>query len=189
MDLLLVDGSNVCHYLLINSLLNLMRHIQKKKLRYYGRGVVCCSCFHTCKCAGEYRKHLSNCLRYKAGVLNMPTIEKRLQFTNWKAHWFASVVTYFDLESLVEPVILSSDEVIQNTEATKIIHLADCLMGLQHYSQDQLFVLKERSENCLKNIPEALQLIANGFWARRQSRRYFKGYIPVRAHEVASCWI
>ena len=120
----------------------------------------------------------------------MPSENKnKVKFSNYKARWFAPVVIYFDLESLIQPLAQCCQE-SQNTETTELHKPCGfCLVGVEHGNTEPLFVQLDRSEDCMEKLIKALETIAREFHARKQTHRYFTGTAPIDPDEIIDCWI
>ena len=106
------------HYVLIKNLITPIKHVQKKVS--WVRETVCPSRFHICVTEALYKNHLSNCRKHDSAVINKPNGRKEsLAFRNFYALWFVPVVIYFDVESLIQPVI-SCANTAQSTEVVEI---------------------------------------------------------------------
>ena len=120
----------------------------------------------------------------------MPSENKnKVKFSNYKARWFAPVVIYFDLESIIQPVAQCCQE-SQNTETTELHKPCGfCLVGVEHERKEPMFIQLERSEDCIEKLVKALETIAREFYQRKQSHRYFTGEAPIDPDEIIECWI
>ena len=187
-DLLLVDDGQEYHYVLIKDLLRLVC-IVKGTVSLAGR-ILCRNCFHVCMSQETYQRHRASCLNHEPAVIKMPKPEKKkLEFKNFAARWFAPVVLYFDLESLIQPLYGCSNK-NQSTEVIEIHRPSGfCLVGIEHGNPDPIFLQLERSEDCMVKFVDALQRIAVQVNAKKQSHRYYKDYIPERPQSAQFCWI
>ena len=103
-DLLLVDDGQEYHYVLILDLLKLVNLI-KGTTSLFPR-VLCRNCFHIRTDENVYKRHQISCLHHEPAVVKMRQPEKnRLKFKHLGARWFAPVVIYFDLESILQPLV------------------------------------------------------------------------------------
>ena len=102
----------------------------------------------------------------------MPSENKnKVKFSNYKTRWFAPVVIYLDLESLIQPLDQCCQE-SQNTETTELHKTCGfCLVGVEHGNTEPLFVQLDRSEDCMEKLIKALETIAREFHARKQTHR------------------
>ena len=175
-DLLLVDDGQEYHYVLITDLLRLVNLV--KGTGALGTRQLCRNCFHICMNQETYQRHRASCLNHEPAVIIMPKPEKnKLKFTNVAARWFAPVVIYFDLESLLQPVIGCANKA-QSTAVTEIHRPSGfCLVGIEHGNPDPIFLQLERSEDCMVKFVDALQRIALQVHTKKQSHRYYTIYI------------
>ena len=157
-DLLLVDDEQEYHYILILDLLRLASMV--KGTTTLNHRVVCRNCFHIFMNESTYRRHQISCLQHEPAVVKMPKPEKnKLKFTNLGARWFAPVVIYFDLESIIQPVA-GCQKAKQQTTITEIHQPSGfCLVGIEHGNPNPIFMQLERSENCMEKFVEALEKI------------------------------
>ena len=187
-DLLLVDDGQEYHYVLILDLLRLVNLIKGTTSLF--QRVLCRNCFHICTDETVYKRHQVSCLHHEPAVVKMPPPEKnRLKFKNLGARWFAPVVIYFDLESILQPLAGCQKE----NEATSISELHKpsgfCFVGIEHGNPTPIFMQLERSENCMEKFIEALEKIAHEMNTRKQNHRYFSDALPERPQEAQFCWI
>ena len=105
------------------------------------------------------------------------------------ARWFAPVVIYFDLESILQPLAGCQKE----NESTSISELHKpsgfCFVGIEHGNPTPIFMQLDRSENCMEKFIEALEKIAHEMNTRKQNHRYFSDALPERPQEAQFCWI
>ena len=187
-DLLLVDDGQEYHYILIQDLLRLVSLV--KGTTSLQHRVLCRNCFHVCTNGNTYKRHQVSCLQHEPAVVKMPSPEKnKLKFKNCQARWFAPVVIYFDLESIIQPVA-GCQNVNQSTSVTEIHKPSGfCIVGIEHGNPDPVFMQLERSENCMEKFVEALQQIAQEIHQKKQRNRYFRDTVPERPQEAQLCWI
>ena len=187
-DLLLVDDGQEYHYILIQDLLRLVNLV--KGTTTLQHRVLCRNCFHVCTNGNTYKRHQVSCLQHEPAVVKMPSPEKnKLKFKNWQARWFAPVVIYFDLESIIQPVA-GCQNVTQSTSVTEIHKPSGfCIVGIEHGNPDPVFMQLERSENCMEKFVDALQKIAQEIHEKKQNNRYFRDTVPERPQEAQLCWI
>ena len=187
-DLLLVDDGQEYHYILILDLLRLVSMVKGTTTLY--QRVLCKNCFHICMNENTYRRHQISCLQHEPAVVKMPTPEKnKLKFANLGARWFAPVVIYFDLESIIKPVA-GCQNAKQQRSITEIHQPSGfCLIGIEHGNPNPVFMQLERSENCMEKFVGALEKIAQEMYQKKQSNRYFRDSVPERPQEAQLCWI
>ena len=169
-DLLLVDDGQEYHYILILDLLRLVSLV--KGTTTLTHRVLCRNCFHVCMNESTYKRHRISCLQHEPAVVKMPLPEKnKLKFKNWPSRWFAPVVIYFDLESIIQP-LAGCQNANQSTSVTEIHKPSGfCIVGIEHGNPDPVFIQLERSENCMEKFVEALQKIAQEIHEKKQNNR------------------
>ena len=102
-DLLLLEDGVTHHYVLITNLKNLISNISGRCGSTRER--LCRNCFHICSTQEVLDRHLPGCIENDAAIIELPSKEKnKMEFGNYKARWFAPVVIYFDLESIIQPI-------------------------------------------------------------------------------------
>ena len=187
-DLLLVDDGQEYHYILIQDILRLVSNVKGTTTLY--QRVLCRNCFHICMNESTYKRHRISCLQHEPALVKMPTPEKnKLKFKNFGARWFAPVVIYFDLESIIKPVA-GCQNANQSSSITEIHQPSGfCLVGIEHGNANPIFMQLERSENCMEKFVEALEKIAHEFHQKKQSNRYYRDPVPERPKEAQLCWI
>ena len=187
-DLLLVDDGQEYHYILILDLLRLVSLV--KGTTTLTHRVLCRNCFHVCMNESTYKRHRISCLQHEPAVVKMPLPEKnKLKFKNWPSRWFAPVVIYFDLESIIQP-LAGCQNANQSTSVTEIHKPSGfCIVGIEHGNPDPVFIQLERSENCMEKFVEALQKIAQEIHEKKQNNRYFRDTVPERPQAAQLCWI
>ena len=187
-DLLLIDDETKFHYVLITNLPLLVSRITKRRLR--PRDKLCRNCFYICSSPEVLERHCRTCLSREPAVVKMPSEkQKKVSFKNLKARWFAPIVLYFDLESLLQP--LSSCDTERQSTKTIELHTpcSYCLVAVEHNNPKPLFVHLMRSEDCITRLVKELEQIAKEVHAKKQTHRYYRGSPPVRPENVDKCWI
>ena len=85
--------------------------------------------------------------------------KNKLKFKKWPARYFAPVVIYFDLESIIQPLAGCQNG---NQSSVTEIHKPSgfCIVGIGHGNPDPVFMQLGRSENFMEKFADALQKIA-----------------------------
>ena len=96
------------------------------------REIVCRNYFLICSSKEIYEQHIVSCFNNEPGLVQMPKSEKnKMKFTNFQARWFALIVIYFNLESLIQPV----SACLQDGEKTTTFDIQKgcgfCLLGVE----------------------------------------------------------
>ena len=150
-DLLLLADGLTHHYVLITNLKNLIYRVKKRSLNFTEQ--LCRNCFHVCASKDVYERYPRSCLHNEPAIINLPTEQRnKVKFINYKARWFAPIVIFFDLESVIRLLAQCCQE-RQNTQ-TLALELHEpcecCLVGVEWSTETQpLFVQLERSPDCM----------------------------------------
>ena len=179
-DLLLLNDGEKFHYVLITNLMNLVSFITKRTAKSSDK--LCRNCFYICSSAEVLERHSKTCLHNEPAVVRMPSErQSKIIFRNLKARWFAPIVLYFDLESLLQPVSTCCNEK-QMTETVELHKPCSfCLVAVEYGNPEPVFVRLERSENCMSQLVTELQQIARDVYEKKRSHKYFRGRIPPEA--------
>ena len=103
LDLLLLSDDKMHHYVLITDLKGLLCSTRGILRRFASH--VCRRCFHLTSSKAQFLTHNEFCQNQKLAVTNMPLPENASKsFRGKQARWFAPVIGFFDLESLIVPV-------------------------------------------------------------------------------------
>ena len=184
-----MDDGQEYHYVLILDLLRLVNLIKGTTSLF--QRVLCRNCFHICTDENVYKRHQISCLHHRARCCENASARKknRLKIKHLGAKWVAPVVIYFDLESILQPLVGCQKE----NESTSITELHQpsgfCFVGIEHGNPTPIFMQLERSENCMEKFIEALEKIAQEMNTRKQNHRYFSDALPERPQEAQFCWI
>ena len=115
MDLLLLSDGRTHHYVLISNLMSVICKVRGRT--YRDRNILCRNCFHVCSSLNSMRVHQQICMEHDPAVIRMPT-EKVVKFKNVPAESLLPYVIYFDMESLIVPVLTVQNK--ESTSSTKI---------------------------------------------------------------------
>ena len=168
--------------------MNLVSFIIKRTARSSDK--LCRNCFYICSSAEVLERHSRSCLDNEPAVVRMPSErQSKMTFKNLKARWFAPIVLYFDLESLLQPVSTCCNEK-QMTETIELHKPCSfCLVAVEYGNPEPVFVRLERSENCMSQLVTELQQIARDVYEKKRSHKYFRGRIPQKPESALECWI
>ena len=122
------------------------------------RKIVCRNCFHTCSSKELYERHFVSRFNNEPALIQMPKPEENnIKVTNIQGRWFAPIVIYFDLESLIQPVsgCLQDGEKATTIEIHKACRF--CLVGVEHGNPTPVLVQVDRSEDCMRKLVVALK--------------------------------
>jgi len=189
MDLLLLSDGSAYHYVLILDLKNLINHV--KGLEYRADSKVCRNCFHMCFSPDAYQRHVSYCYTNEPAAIKMPSIEKcKLHFKNCQARWFAPIVIYFDLESVIKPTSTCSNN--PSSSSTEVIEVHEpcgyCLVVVEHGSSTYKHFSIDRSPVCMQNFAREIEMLAKDIYGYKQTFRYVQ---PTDANDdsATNCWL
>ena len=99
--ILLLEDGFTHHYVLIANLKTLICSVKKGTNNYK---ILCRNCFHISAIPDVY-VNLRSCLYNEPAIIRMPSENKnKVKSGKYKARWFAPVVIYFHLESLIQPL-------------------------------------------------------------------------------------
>ena len=109
LDLLLLSDGTMHHYVLITNIKGLIH--KYKQIIQRADNHLCRNCFHLSTSLGRHEKLEQICHQNTQAIIRMPKTEQRnFEFKNVQARWFAPIVGFFDLKSIIEPVADSSQE-------------------------------------------------------------------------------
>ena len=101
LDLLLLSDGQMHHYVLIRNLHNLIHRVRERVPRI--ENYLCRNCFHVSTSKERYNNHIGFCQQNKQAVVKMPQ-ETSFNYKRIQSRWFAPIVGFFDLESIIESV-------------------------------------------------------------------------------------
>ena len=103
LDLLLLSDGSMHHYVLITNIRGLIHKYLGKHQRVDNH--LCRNCFHISTSLDRHGRHEEICHQNTQAIIKMPKVEQQnFEFKNVQARWFAPIVGFFDLESIIEPV-------------------------------------------------------------------------------------
>ena len=125
-----------------------------KQRRPQSNDKICRNCFHICSTVA-YNNHHASCVKFEAATIEMPSEDKKqLTFRNFNAPAHASVVVYFDLESIIVP----TSTTVNINSATKALEKHEpcgfCFVIIKHGSALPVHVEIDRSRTCMKKLAE-----------------------------------
>ena len=190
LDLLLLSDGTMHHYVLIRSLKSLVHKVRKRVLRIDNH--LCRNCFHVCSSKARYEKHISCCQEKKPAIVRMPAENKNFfTFRKLQARWFAPVVGFFDLESIIEPVTTCRNDPQLSDSRFFEIH-KPCSYALLFIAQGQeepFHFEGERGPGVMQQFVESLEKMAKTIYFKKQQNRYFDGIPTIARTNVENCWI
>ena len=189
-DLLLITDGERYHYVLITSLVNLVRKVQGRQID--ARAKICHNCFHVCSNNETLQKHEKLCYQFETCQVLLPEPDSNsLAFKKFQAKTALPLVVYFDQESIIVPV--SSVEQNPQTSGTRVLdkHIPSgyCYVAISHGSPNLEFFHLYRGGRLHASFCEA-----NGDTSKRYLRKKAKTQVLHRSiwtsKELAThCWI
>ena len=139
---------------------------------------MCRNCFHICSSHEIYQRHLDNCLHFEAAEVIMPKNDhKRLSCNNYQTRWFAPVVVYFDLESLLVQVSDESEQFVIGQRTNVLEHHKACgfaIAAIEHGKTKPLHFHLERSETCIVKLLQVFHDLAKDIhYGKRRHTSFF----------------
>ena len=132
------------HYVLIRNLRSLVHRVRERVLRTDNH--LCRNCFHVCSSKERHDKHIGFCQQNRPPVVRMPQ-ERTFKYKKIQSRWFAPIVGFFDLESIIESVSGCGNNPKQ--AETRIIEIhKPCSYALLFVAQGRAFSFRmcERSK-------------------------------------------
>ena len=188
MDLLLLSDGQMHHYVLIRNLRSLIHKVKERVVRTDNH--ICRNCFHVCTSKERYEKHLELCWKNKPAIVRMPK-NTTFVYKKFQSRWFAPIVGFFDLESIIEPVSGCQNNPTKSETRTIEIH--------KPCSYAMLFVAQNQTEpfhfECLtgpkvmEQFVQSLESISKRVYSVKQQHKYFSGQPLIAKEDAANCWI
>ena len=133
MDLLLLSDGQMHHYVLIRNSRSLIHKVKERVVRADNH--ICRNCFHVCTSKERYEKHLELCWKNKPAIVRM-TKNTTYYYKKFQSRWFAPIVGFFDLESIIEPVSGCQNNPTQSETRTIEVH-KPCSYAMLFVTQNQ----------------------------------------------------
>ena len=142
------------HYVLITHLKGLIREYKQVQLRIDNH--LCRNCFHDSTSLACHEKLEQICHQNRQAIKIMPTgSQKNFQFRNVQARWFVPIVSFFDLESIIEPTHQCRNN--PNFSETQLIEyhrpcsFALLFLDLANFSSEACMNLKQSNNRMYSN--------------------------------------
>ena len=119
------------HYVLITNLVNLLQKVRGNVVNR--RGEICRNCFHIQSDLGVLVRHRELFFQHDAVRSNMPTGSSiNLSFRKL-SRYFAPIVLYFDIESLLLPIetVRNSPDKGSSENVKKHVPSGNCLVAIE----------------------------------------------------------
>ena len=125
-------------------------------------------------------------------IIKMPKVEQQnFEFKKVQARWFAPIVGFFDLESIIEPVVhnykTQQNSVIRALEEHKPCSYALLFVALNE-TKPFYFDLK-CGPNVMVEFVKSLEQIARDIYDVKQQHKNFSGEPTITKDEATMCWI
>ena len=138
----------------------------------------------------RYNKHIGFCQQNKPAVVRMPQ-KTSFVYKKIQSRWFAPIVGFFDLESIIESV--SGCRNNPQKAETRIIELhKPCSYAMLFVGQDEVEPFHfecESGAGIMSKFVESLERIAKKEHNAKQRNLYFNGEPPYSKEDAEECWI
>ena len=176
------------HYVLITNIKGLIHQYIQKKQRLDNH--LCQNCFHISTSIERHERHEEICHRNTRAIIKMPKAgQQKFELKNNQARWFAPIVRFFDLESIIEPVIGSSSNT-QNSSTTRALEEhKPCSYALLFVALNEtkpFFFDLKCGPNVMIDFVKSLEQIAKSIYDVKQ---HFSGEPSIPKREAILCWI
>ena len=187
LDLLSLSDGFMHHYVLITNIKGLMHDYIQRKQRLDNH--LCRNYFHISTSIERHERHEEICHQNTREISKMPKAEhQKLEIKNNQARWFAPIVGFFDLESIIEPVIGSSSSNTQSSSITRALEEhKPCSYALLFVALNEtkpfFFDLKCGPDVKIEFF-KSLEQIAKNFYDVKQQNKNFSGEPSITKREI-----
>ena len=190
LDLLLLSDGSMHHYVLITNIKALIHNYLGKHQRNDNH--LCRNCFHISTSLDRYERHEEICHQNTQAIIKMPKAQQQnFEFKNVQARWFAPIVGFFDLESIIEPVAdtinTQQNSVTRSLEEHKPCSYALLFVALNE-TKPFYFDLK-CGPNVMVEFAKSLEQIARDIYDVKQQHENFSGEPTITKDQASLCWI
>ena len=180
------------HYVLITNIKGLIHQYIQKKQRLDNH--LCRNCFHISTSIERHERHEEICHQNTRAIIKMPKAgQQKFEFKNNQARWFAPIVGFFDLESIIEPVIGSSSSNTQSSSTTRAPEEhKPCSYALLFVALNEtkpFFFDLNCGPNVMIEFVKSLEKIAKSIYDVKQQYKNFSGEPSIPKREATLCWI
>ena len=151
------------HYVLMRNLKSLVHKARKRLSILRIDNHLCRDWFHVCSSKSGYEKHISCCQEKKPAIVRMPAENKNsFSFRKLQARWFAAVVGFFDLESIIELVMTCrNDPKFSDTRTIEMHKPCSYALLFIAQGQEELFHFEgERGPGVMQKFVKSLEKMA-----------------------------
>lgn len=190
LDLLLLTDGHMHHYVLIKDLFSLVQKVRSKHKR--SRSHLCRNCFHVSSSADAHNRHLNVCLEHRPAVVKMPNEDQKdIKFKNIPACWYAPVVGFFDMESIIEPVATCADDPSKPSSHPIEVHspCSNAMLFVEHDSVDPVYFKINWGPDCMDRFIQNLEEVAKLLHEKKRQHPVFTGTIPADKQDASNCWL
>ena len=176
------------HYVLIRNLYSLIHRVRKRVPR--SENYLCRNCFHVSTSKQRYNKPIGFCQQNKPAVVRMPQ-KTSFVYKKTQSRWFAPIVGFFDLESIIESVSGCRNNP-QKAETRTIELHKPCSYAMLFVGQDEVEPFHfecESGAGIMSKFVESLERIAKKVHNAKQRNLYFNGEPPYSQEDAEECWI
>ena len=190
LDLLLLSDGSMHHYVLITNIKALIHKYLGKHQRIDNH--LCRNCFHISTSLDRYERHEEICHQNTQAIIKMPKAEQQnFEFKNVQARWFAPIVGFFDLESIIEPVA-NTINTQQNSVTRALEEHKPCSYALLFVALNETkpfyFDLK-CGPNVMVEFVKSLEQIARDIYDVKQQHKNFSGEPTITKDQASLRWI
>ena len=178
------------HYVLITNIKALIHKYLGKHQRI--DNLLCRNCFHISTSLDRHERHEEICHQNTQAIIKMPKAKQQnFEFKNFQARWFASIVGFFDLESIIEPVA-NTINTQQNSVTRALEEHKPCSYALLFVALNETkpfyFDLK-CDPNVMVEFVKSLEQIARDIYDVKQQHKNFAGEPTITKDQASLCWI
>ena len=179
------------HYALIKNLkglLQLGRNIQNRSAN-----IVCRRCFNIYNSRTRLESHERFCLQSPPLQIIMPSPQnnKYVFKKGQSRRWFTPIIGFFDLESVIEPVLgCQNDPVKADTRQIEMHRPCSyAMLFLALHEKEPYHFSLNRGPDAMEKFIEELEKLAVQINKDKQRNRVFQGQAPIPMDQCDDCWI
>ena len=153
---------------------------------------LCRNCFHISTSLDRHERHEEMCHQNTQAIIKIPKAKQQnFEIKNVQARWFAPIVGFFDLESIIEPVA-STINTQQNSVTRALEEHTPCSYALLSVALNETkpfyFNLK-CGPNVMVEFVKSLEQIARDIYDVKQQHKNFAGEPTVTKDQASLCLI
>ena len=115
-----------------------------------------------------------------------------LSFKNFQARYFAPVVLYFDIESLLLPIenAQNDPDKCSMDKIEKHEPSGYCLVAIEHHTEKQLMMRLDRSPDRMSDFEKTIEFFAHDIYGKKQQFRNLTSVVWKQDEaQAVKCWI